>query len=203
MEKPISITQVTSVRRLLSYTSPLSSKETGIHGQLCFHLLTPLCHTSHRNPLASENYAFRRVTGRWNSVGAELVLRMPREGGRSHQVAPARLVNLASPHLRPGSRSCELWRKVMRCQVRMGHPRGHFCRTPHSCLHQTQPDPSSHYPHFGRRLTSGAALRPQPQPRSNPVSKLSFLMVTSRTGTVSTFAPGSQIVRFGKDKFSN
>lgn len=135
-------------------------------------------------------------------MGAVQVLRMPRAGGKRHQVAPARLVNLESPPLRPGPRSCELGRNGDALPGKGGQPSRHFCPTPHSCLHQTKLDPSSYYPHFGRRLTSGAALLPQPQPRSNPLSELSFLMTTSRTGTVSTFALGSQIIRFDKDKFS-
>lgn len=136
-------------------------------------------------------FAESRAGGtQWGEV--ELVLRMPRAGGRSHQVAPAHLVNLVSPPLRPESRSCELGRNGDSLPGKGGQPSRTFLPHAHTCL-QTQPDPSSLYPRFDARLISETALLPQPQPRSDPLSELSFLVTTFRTGTVSTFAPGSLI----------
>lgn len=120
------------VRRLLSYTSPVSSKETGNHGQLCFHLLTPLCHAGRHNPLTSENSAFRGVTGRWNPVawGWSWFCACP---VRAEGAIRLRLRTWLTWCLRlcgrgPGAAS---WgAMVIRCQVRVGNLPGHFCPTP-------------------------------------------------------------------------
>lgn len=115
-KSPTSRTQAARVQQ--SPASPLpylcsSPKATGTHGPPVCHLATTLAQDRHRNPLASKNSVSRSrppLEPSGNTGGAGLALRMPREGGRARQIAPALWLSPASPPPRPGYKLGELRR---------------------------------------------------------------------------------------------